>query len=448
MPLKRSGLMSAPSVVLGLLCLMYFITYVNRQNMATAGGDIIRDLHLTRGQLGQVIGSFGVTYAIFQILGGWLGDRWGARRTLFICGLVWAAATALTGLVEGLMSLYLVRLVLGVGEGATFPVATRAMQSWVPAERRGFAQGFTHAFSRIGNSVTPLIVAWLLAPTLTLFGTNVLVLTKSWRRPFVVLGVASLVWVFAWVWYYRDVPADHSGITPDDLAKLPNRGQGATKKQIQVPWARLIRRMAPITIVYFCYGWTLWMYLNWLPQYFENVYQLDVKKSAIFSSAVFLAGVGGDYLGGVISDRILEKTHDLRKARRDFVIVSFLCSFLFMLVVFLTHDLTIIVVSMAAAFFCAELTIGPMWSIPMDVAPKYSGTASGLMNTGSAVAAALSPTAFGYIVDWTGNWQLPFILSLGLLLVGAALAFKMHPEVAFEDEPAVPAAVRPSSVRL
>jgi len=438
MPLKRSTLFPAPSIVLGLLCLMYFITYVNRQNMATAGGDIIRDLHLTRGQLGQVIGSFGVTYAIFQIFGGWLGDRWGARRTLFVCGIVWAGATALTGLVEGLTSLYIVRLVLGVGEGATFPVATRAMQSWVPAERRGFAQGFTHAFSRIGNSVTPLIVAWLLAPTLTVFGAHVLSLTKSWRRPFVVLGIASLAWVFAWVWYYRDVPADHSSITPDDLAKLPNRGQGAMKKQIQVPWARLIRRMAPITIVYFCYGWTLWMYLNWLPQYFENVYQLDVKKSAIFASAVFLAGVGGDYLGGVISDRILEKTHDLRKARRDFVVASFL----FMLVVFLTHDLTIIVVSMAAAFFCAELTIGPMWSIPMDIAPKYSGTASGLMNTGSAVAAALSPTAFGYIVDWTGNWQLPFLASLGLLLVGSLLAFRMHPEVAFEDEPVAAGALR------
>jgi MFS family permease len=89
---------------------------------------------------------------------------------------------------------------------------------------------------------------------------------------------------------------------------------------------------------------------------------------------------------------------------------------------------------MAAAFFCAELTIGPMWSIPMDIAPKYSGTASGLMNTGSAVAAALSPTAFGYIVDWTGNWQLPFIGSLGLLLVGAAMAFTMHPDRPFEPE--------------
>jgi MFS family permease len=429
MPLKRSAFMSAPSVVLGLLCLMYFITYVNRQNMATAGGDIIRDLHMTRGQLGQVIGSFGVTYAIFQILGGWLGDRWGARRTLFICGLVWATATALTGMVGGLTSLYLVRLLLGIGEGATFPVATRAMQSWVPAERRGFAQGFTHAFSRIGNSLTPLMMVALIG-------------VVAWRGAFVALGIGSLVWVLVWVWYYRDVPADHADITPEDLATLPNRGQGSSKKQVQVPWRRLIRRMAPITIVYFCYGWTLWMYLNWLPLYFANEYHLQLSRSAIFSSAVFFAGVGGDYLGGVISDRILESTHDLRKARRDFVVVSLLFSFLFMLVVFLTHNLTAIVISMAAAFFCAELTIGPMWSIPMDVAPKYSGTASGLMNTGSAIAAALSPTAFGYIVDWTGNWQLPFILSLGLLLVGAGLAFKMHPEVAFEDEPAVAATVR------
>src|SRR5215467_6857379 len=198
MPLKRSGLMSAPSVVLGLLCLMYFITYVNRQNMATAGGDIIRDLHLTRGQLGQVIGSFGVTYAIFQILGGWLGDRWGARRTLFVCGLVWATATALTGLVGGLTSLYMVRLLLGIGEGATFPVATRAMQSWVPAERRGFAQGFTHAFSRIGNSVTPLVMVGLMG-------------VVAWRGAFVALGVGSLLWVLAWVWYYRDVPTEHAG---------------------------------------------------------------------------------------------------------------------------------------------------------------------------------------------------------------------------------------------
>ncbi len=149
---------------------------------------------------------------------------------------------------------------------------------------------------------------------------------------------------------------------------------------------------------------------------------------------MFLAGVAGDYLGGELSDRILHTTGSLRKARRDFVIIAFSCSFLFMLPVFLTHNLTSIVFSLAAAFFCAELVIGPMWSNPMDIAPKYSGTASGIMNTGSAIAAVLSPVTFGYIVEWTDNYQLPFIGSLGLLLAGAALAFTMHPERAFDAD--------------
>jgi MFS family permease len=403
---------------------MYLITYVARQNLATAGGAISKDLHFSNSQLGLVIGAFGITYAMFQILGGWMGDKWGARRTLFICGLIWASATVLTGLAGSLASLYLVRLLLGVGEGATFPVATRAMQSWTPAANRGFAQGLTHSFSRIGNSITPPLVAALIG-------------VVSWRGSFVALGFGSLVWVFAWFWYFRDVPSEHAGITSADMEVLPNHGHGVVRKKIATPWGPLIKRMAPITLVYFCYGWTLWLYLNWLPSYFVHEYKLDLKGSAVFSMLVFLAGVGGDYLGGVISDRILESTGDLRRARRDFVIVCFIASFVCMLPVFLTHDLTLIVISLAAAFFFAELTIGPMWSIPMDVAPRYSGTASGLMNTGSALAAVISPTAFGFIVDWTNNWQLPFIGSLGLLLVGAAMALTMHPERAFEADAAV-----------
>src|SRR5947207_13678349 len=104
----------APAILLGLMCILYLITYVARQNLATAGGDIRKELGLTNSQLGQVIGTFGITYAMFQILGGWIGDKWGARKTLFVCGLIWATATVLTGLAGSLMTLYMVRLLLGV----------------------------------------------------------------------------------------------------------------------------------------------------------------------------------------------------------------------------------------------------------------------------------------------------------------------------------------------
>jgi MFS family permease len=410
----------ATTTVLGLLCLMYLITYIDRVNIATAASEITKELHLSNTQLGFVFSAFAYPYLLFQVFGGWVGDRFGPRATLFSCGVIWAAATILTGLAGSLTTLFLVRVMLGVGEGATFPVATRAMQSWTPAGRRGFAQGITHAFARFGNAITPPIVAWLIA-------------LVTWRGSFVALGCCSLLWIVVWVWYFRDNPADHPGITREELDALPNRGVPPIVTRPRVPWKRLALRMLPVTVVYFCYGWTLWLYLNWLPSFFLHEYNLEIAKSALFASAVFLAGVGGDLLGGTISDAILKRTGDLRNARRNVVIAGFLGAFVCLLAMFLTRDLTLITLSLAGGFFFAELVIGPMWAIPMDIAPKYSGTASGLMNTGSALAAILSPLAFGYVADATGDWHLPFIGSLGLLLLGALLAPLMHPERAFVE---------------
>jgi len=399
---------------------MYLITYVDRVNIATAGNDIKRELGLSNTQLGVVLSAFAYPYLLFQIFGGWIGDRVGPRKTLFLCGLIWAAATILTGAVAGVVTLFLVRLLVGVGEGATFPVATRAMQMWTPPGRRGFAQGITHAFARFGNAVTPPIVAWLIA-------------LVSWRGSFVALGCVSLVWVMIWIWYFRDNPAEHTGVTPEELERLPNRGVAVHREASRIPWGPLARRLLPVTVVYFCYGWTLWLYLNWLPLFFLNEYKLDLRRSALFASAVFLAGVGGDWLGGELTDAILKRTRNVRKARLSVVVLGFVGSFVCLLPMFATRDLTLIALALGAAFFFAELVIGPMWAIPMDIAPKYSGTASGMMNTGSALAAILSPIAFGIVTDLTGNWHLPFAGSLGLLLTGALLAFTMHPERTFEE---------------
>jgi MFS family permease len=416
-PLKRP---KPTAVVLGLLCVMYLITYVDRVNISTAADSIKRELSLSNIQLGFLQSAFGYPYLIFQIFGGWIGDRFGPRRTLFWCGLIWAAATILTGFAGGLTSLFVCRLLVGIGEGATFPVATRAMQSWTPIGRRGFAQGLTHAFARLGNAITPPIVAWL-------------IVAIEWRGSFIALGCCSLAWVVVWISYSRDTPAEHPSITSAELDILPNHGAPAKIVRPRVPWGALTRRMAPVTIVYFCYGWTLWLYLTWLPSYFLHEYRFDLRRSALFTSAVFFAGVVGDYLGGEISDRILHRTGDLQRARRNVVMIGFLGSFVCLVPVFLTHGLVAIIVSLGAAFFFAELVIGPMWSIPMDIAGKFSGTAAGMMNTGSALAAILSPIAFGFIIDNTGNWQLPFAGSLGFLLLGALLAPTMHPEVPFDE---------------
>jgi MFS family permease len=320
----------------------------------------------------------------------------------------------LIGLVGSFTALIVCRVILGLGEGATFPTATRALADWFPAEKRGFAQGITHSFARLGNFFTPPLVAFLIA-------------IGSWRLSFMVLGGVSLIWSLVWWFYFRDNPATHRGITPEELAVVPDYAAKKDRKKDPVPWMALTFRMAPVTLVYFCYGWTLWLYLTWLPQFFMHGYKLNLKNSALFSSGVFLAGVIGDTVGGLVSDRILIKTGDRNKARRNLVIAGFLLSLSFMVPVLRSHNLTTVALCLSAAFFFAEFTIGPFWAIPMDIAPRFSGSASGLMNIGSALAAAVSPLVAGYVIQKTNNWDLPFLGSIGLLLFGSIMAYWMKP---------------------
>jgi len=410
--------LAAPSAVLSLLCAMYLILYVDRVNISTAAPLIQSELRLSNTQLGFAFSAFAYSYAAFQLLGGWLGDRFGARRTLSISLTIVCIATALTGAVGGLGSLFGARLALGFGEGAALPTATHAMSSWIPARRWGFAQGITHSFARLGNFAAPPIVAALIG-------------WSSWRASFYILAAASLVWMMVWVWYFRDAPKDHSAITQDELAALPSRGRDDEKQS--VPWLRLARRIAPASGVDFCYGWTLWLFLTWIPSFFVQNYHLALASSALYSSGVFLAGVVGDTLGGVASDRILRRSGKLVLARRSVIIVGFLGGCMFLVPVVLIHDLTISAVCLSLAFFFAELIVAPIWAVPMDIAPRYAGSASGLMNFGSAFAGIVSPFFFGFMVDLTGTWTLPFIASIALLLLGAALAFSLRPDLPFVE---------------
>jgi MFS family permease len=402
--------------VLGLLCLMYFITYVDRVNVSTAAIVFGKEFALSNTQVGFVFSAFAYPYLIFQIIGGRIGDRFGARRTLTICSFIWAGATVLSGLAAGFVSMVIARILLGLGEGATFPTATRAMSNWTSPGKRGFAQGITHAFARIGNAVTPPLVTWLM-------------LAFTWRGSFIILGLVSFLWALVWLWYFRDDPRDHRAITQEELKRLPP--YVGAKEAPQVPWSPLLKRMFPVTVVYFCYGWTLWLFLTWIPQYFLHNYQLNLKNSAIFAAGVFFAGVVGDWLGGQTTDWLLKRSGSLTKSRSVMVAVCNAAALFSLLPILFVHDLTVAAVSLSAGFFFAEMTIGPMWAIPMDIAPKYSGTASGIMNTGSALAAIVSPVVGGWIIDRTGNWDWPFIGSMALMLVGALLAFTMKPAQKF-----------------
>ncbi len=407
---------AASRLVLFVICLMYLIFYVDRVNISTAASLMQKDLGLTATQLGIAFSAFAYPYAFFQIAGGWLGDRMGPRKTLALCAVIVAISTIWTGLVGGLASLFLARLALGIGEGPAFPTATRALANWMRPDQRGFSQGITHAFARLGNAATPPLIATL-------------IVALSWRASFYVLGIASLLWAAIWLWYFRDDPRSHSAITPEEIAGLPPATAASTRKQ--VPWGPLMRRILPVTLTDFCYGWILWLYLNWLPSFFLHEYKLDLKRSAMFAAGVFFAGVVGDTVGGIISDRILRRTGDVARARISVIVAGFIGSFCFMLPIVFVHDLLAVTLCLSGAFFFAELVVAPIWAVPMDITPEFAGSASGFMNFGFGMAGIISPVVFGWSIDVTGRWDVPFIGSLGMLLIGAALAFTIHPQKRF-----------------
>jgi sugar phosphate permease len=402
-----------------VLCIMYFILYVDRVNLAAAAGSIKSELKLSNTELGIAFSAFNYSYAAFQLVGGWIADRFGARWTLAVCAIVWAVTTLLTGAVVGLLTLFAVRLVLGMGEGATLPAATRAMTRWMPASARGIAQGITHSASRLGAAVTAPVVA-------------VLITVLSWRWSFVVLASLSALWAVLWAWYYRDDPREHPSFTAAELAELPTAAARAPVRAGPVPWSRLVPRMLPTMVVYFCMGWTGWLFVTWMPSLFMNNYGLNLKSSALFSSGTFLAAMVGDTLGGVVSDWLLHRTGSRQIARSLLIAVSLVLALLSLVPTLIVHSLVVGALGFTLSYFFLEAAISPMWTVSMDIAPEFAGTASALMNAAGAVAGILSPIAFGSIVDLTGSWTMPFAGSIGLLFLGVVMTAWMRPDLPLE----------------
>ena len=414
----------ATNVVLILLCAMYFISYIVRQSVSTAMLDIRKEFDLSTTQALFVFSVFGYPYLLFQLVGGMTADKFGPKKTLFVSGLIWAGATVMTGFATGFVSLVLWRVLMGFGVGATLPTATRAMQHWVETRKRGFAQGITHSLSRVGNALTPVL-------TVGIMGLAAIYGLSGWRWSFYVIGLAGFVWVIVWWWYFCDDPKEHRDISQAELDRLPHAPKGPRPV---IPWGPLIARMWPVTLTYFCYGWCLWLYLSYLPVFFKDTFSLSNSDAALFSTIVYFIGAIGNTAGGMISDRLLHKTGNVRFARICVAVVGFTGALLWLVPIIYVRDITVVAICLAGGFFFAESVIGPMWAIPMDIAPKFSGTASGLMNAGSALAAILSPVVAGYVTDLSGDKQLPFMLAIGVLMLGAITSFLMHPEKQFTEE--------------
>ena len=410
--------------ILLLISLMYLITYLDRVNISTAAPVISKEFGFDKITMGAIFSAFVWAYALFQVPGGWLGDRLGPRRILTAIVTYWSVMTAATAMAGSAVSFIVVRFLFGIGEAGAFPVATRAMQLWYPREERGFVQGITHSASRAGAAIAPPIVVAIMS-------------TLGWQWVFYICGAVGLVWAVWWYFSYRDLPEEHPMVNQIELQRIRgldqagNINQPTTEAKASVPWATLLRspNMWAIMCAYFTYVYCLWIFLSWLPSYLVEFRHFTLIKVGIFASLPLWAVVIGDTVGGLATDWLLKKTGSAKLARRTVAIVGMLGCCVFIVPAALTEDAYTAVYCLTAALFFLECTIGPSWAVPMDVGGKYSGTVSGMMNMAGNIGGALSPLVFGFLVQY-GNWQAPFIVAASLLVLGSAVwAFWLDPDV-------------------
>ncbi len=396
-------------IVLGLTVAAYMITYMDRQVLAVARPAIRDELGISLLMMGWITFSFRIAYALFQIPGGWLGDRFGARRGLTLIVTWWSLFTGFTALAWNAVSMLVIQVFFGLGEAGAFPIATRSLSRWMRPTERGFAQGVTHAGSRLGAALTPPIVV-------------VIMFAFGWRAAFMVFGLLGVLWSAVWYFYYRDTPEEHHGVNAAERELI---GSGR-KRSSEIPWRRILSHgnLWILAVMYFCYNFNLNVYNDWFPTYLHDSRGMTLAKMGLYASLPLFAGTLGDLAGGWFSDHVLRRTNKVNLARRWVAIAGFLLSAAATVPAVLAHDPRVSVAFYCLAFFGLEWTVGISWAVPLDIGGDFAGSVSAVMNTLGNIGGAMSATVVTYTASRYG-WNAPFFITCVLSIAAAILFLKI-----------------------
>lgn len=399
--------------VLTLLFFLSIITYLDRVCISVAGPRMQEDLGITPERWGWVVGAFTLSYAIFEIPGGAMGDRIGARRVLTRIVVWWSVFTSLTGMVSNFFVLLFTRFMFGAGEAGAYPNSSSSISRWFPVAERARAHSFVWMASRIGGAVSPLLVV----PIQRAYG---------WRASFLAFGVIGLVWAVIWYWWYRDNPAEKPGVSKQELEEVGESSPRAAHRGL--PWGVALRdwNLWKIMLMYHTYCWGSYFYLSWLHTYLQKGRGLTEGEMATFSTLPFIVGAFGNLLGGSLSDWLV-KRRGLKFGRRAVGATGLALSAVFMLLAALTGNKWAAVAFLTLGYGSMDCMLPVSWAVCLDVGRKYAGTVSGTMNMAGQVGSFSSSVLFGYLVTWFGSYNAPLIPMAALLFASALFFLRIDP---------------------
>ena len=417
--------------VLGFLCLLAGITYLDRVAISVAGPRIQDSLHITPEAWGWVVGVFTLSYGIFEIPTGRMGDRIGARRVLTRIVLWWSAFTGFTGLMSNYYLLLVVRFCFGAGEAGALPNIGVSLSRWFPTRERARAMGFVLMSMQAGGALAPLLIV----PIQHRFG---------WRSSFYVLGFLGVVWCIGWYRWYRDTPAENPNVSAMEIEEIGDRSFANNHK---LPWGIAFRssNLRAILLVGFCYVFGLYFFISWLHTFLVKGRGFT-EGDLLLSIAPGLLGAGGNVCGGYVSDAMARR-FGLKWGRRSVGLlglsIAALCT---VATIFTVNKLaTLLFLGLVYGGITLQQTV--IATVALDISKKYVGGIMATFNTMCQVGGFLFSVSFGYFVTWFGSYDLALI-PIALLLSIAALAWLRidATEVLIPEElgPSLPVAAVPA----
>ncbi|MFF5563183.1 MFS transporter [Streptomyces sp. NPDC012623] len=410
-------------MIVALLFVVSTLNNADRAILSITGTEIQDQIGISDITLGYLFSAFSWAYMLAQLPGGWIVDKWGARRVYAGSVLAWSVATLLQGFVplfgiaSAMIALFILRIAVGLAEGPAYPTNGRVVATWFPAAERGTASAIFNSSQYAAPVVFTPFMAWL---------------THGWGWPsayFVMGGVGIALSVWWWVAYRQ--PRDHPRVNRAELDHLVEGGAlvdieeaASVGTEAGVDTWSVVRQLLTsrmmiglymgqffiTTIVYF--------FLTWFPIYLIKELGMPLLEAGFTASIPALFGFVGGILGGLLSDALLRRGMSVTAARKIPIVAGLSLSTCIIACAW-TSTQTVVIVLMAMAFFGKGLgSLG--WTVVSDTSPKEAaGLSGGLFNTFANLAGITTPIVIGYVVDITGSFDgaLIFVGASGLAAV-------------------------------
>jgi MFS transporter, ACS family, D-galactonate transporter len=399
----------------GFFVLVMIINYIDRASLSIAMPLISKDLHLDAAITGIILSSFGWTYAVMQLPGGWLVDKLKPRKVVTGSLLGWGVIEGVTGLANGVASLIGMRMLLGVFEGPVQNGANASLMRWLRKSEHARGSTLVDGGGPLGTAFGGLLV------------TGLIVWLGTWRLAFAGVGLITvLIGIAAWV-FMRDNPATHPMITREEADYLA-KGEAESGREPEARGSALryfrFRSAWLLLIAFFGYDAVVYGLLTWAPSYVSEVQHVSFGITGLWTFVIFGAGFVGELIAGQVADRWIRSGASANLVLRTLLGLAGLGVAIAIILVntVSTPAAAILLISLANFFLRWG---GLYWSVPARLASsEHVGRLSGAMNFSGNVAGILAPILVGVIVQVSGSFVGVFIMFAvaGLLMAVPSVA--------------------------